>query len=48
MSHLQMINFCEAERKINSRITAIKERLSMEDNNLDWKKDERKKIFVTR
>ena len=45
MSYLQMINFCEAERKSNSKLTAIEERLRLEDKKLDWIKD--KKMFVT-
>ena len=36
MSYLEMINFCEAEK---SKLTAIEQRLRLEDKKPDWMKD---------
>ena len=43
MSYLQIINFCEAERKRNSKLTAIEDRLRFEDKKLDWMKDKKRR-----
>ena len=40
MLYLDMINFCEAERKSNSKLTAIEQRLRLKHKKPDWMKDQ--------